>query len=423
VTKKEKLFIFFVIHYQPISKTTKHKISVCFPEIKHMRIVLFITLLCGFSTLCTPQNYPIGHRTINYIDSARENRPIPSELYYPATDAGENTPPATGLFPVIVFGHGYLMGYDSYLYFKNAIVPEGYILVFPKTEMSLFPSHPEFGADLAFLVAQMKAEGLNPASPFFQHIDSTAAVMGHSMGGGASFLGCQYNTTPTAMITWAAAETDPSAISAARHITIPSLVFAAGLDCVAPPGSNQIPMYDSLISPCKFYVSITGGGHCYFADANFLCSLGEAGCPAFSITREQQHETVMDFTKLFLDYSLKNLSNAWISFNDSLNNSPRITFQKSCTITSAAIDQQRSMARVFPNPSRDISFIDGSCSGKEQIDIEISDVSGKKMQNIVLEPKEKQYRLTVDMQNWADGVYLAKIISLQGTRVIKIVKY
>ncbi len=260
---------------------------------------------------------------MTFTDPARGNRPLPCELFYPAITAGENTPVAAGHFPVLIFGHGFQMGFDSYTYFKNAMVPAGYVLVFPKTETSLAPSHAEYGADLAFLVTQMKLEGSTPASPFCNHIDSTSAIMGHSMGGGASFLGCKNNTGPTAMVTWAAAETNPSAISAAADVTIPALVFAADGDCVTPPATNQIPMYDSLASGCKVYISIKGGGHCYFADANFICSLGEFGCAAFTINRAQQHITTLDFTKLFLDHHLKNLPGAWTVFNDSLNNSPR----------------------------------------------------------------------------------------------------
>jgi hypothetical protein len=87
-----------------------------------MKTVYLITLFLGFSMFCLSQNHPIGHRTITYLDVARGNRPIPSELYYPATSAGESTPLVTGKFPVIVFGHGFQMAYDSYAYFKNAIV-------------------------------------------------------------------------------------------------------------------------------------------------------------------------------------------------------------------------------------------------------------------------------------------------------------
>ena len=388
-----------------------------------MRTVYLITLFWGISLLSWSQNYPVGHQTILFTDSARGNRPVPSELYYPATIAGENTPLSTGMFPVIVFGHGFQMGYDSYTYFKNAMVPSGYIVVFPKTETSLAPDHAAYGADLAFLVVQMKAEGLNPGSPFFQHIDSTSAIMGHSMGGGASFLACKNNATPTAMVTWAAAETVPSAISAARNITIPSLVFAADMDCITPPALNQVPMYDSLAGDCKVFINIRGGGHCYFADANFVCSIGELGCPAFTITREQQHATTLDFTKLFLDHWLKNQASAWTIFMDSLNGSPRIAFQKACTTTSASPGFQLLPFQVFPNPAGDVASITGHCGLKDHLTISISDICGNKMDDYAIMPCEEQFRLTLDMHSWPGGIYLAAISSTGEHRMIKIVKH
>lgn len=384
--------------------------------------VYLITLIVCFSTTCWSQNYQIGHQTVNFTDPNRGNRPVPSELYYPSALAGENTPPAAGVFPVIVFGHGFQMTYDSYYYFKNAMVPAGYILVFPKTETSLSPNHAEYGADLAFLILQMKAEGLNPGSLFFQHIDSTSAIMGHSMGGGASFLGCKNNTTPTAMVTWAAAETNPSAIASARNITIPTLVFAADKDCVTPPATNQSPMYDSLASDCKVFISIRGGGHCYFADANFICSLGEFGCPAFTITREQQHATTLDFTRLYLGHYLKNQTNAWITFLDSLNSSPRITFQKSCTMTALPPDFQHKGFRIFPNPSENMACIEGACSPRDQIHVDISDITGRQIQHSVVVPEEDLFRIRVYMNEWARGIYFAEIRGSLLTQVIKIVK-
>ena len=389
---------------------------------KTTRLVYIITLIAGFSWQCLPQNYPIGHRTITFTDPARANRPLPSEIYYPAATAGESTPMPAGVFPVVVFGHGFQMAYDSYGYFKNAAVPAGYILVFPKTETSLAPNHAEYGADLAFLVVEMKTEGTTPSSPFYQHVDSTSAIMGHSMGGGASFLGCRNNTTPTVMVTWAAAETSPSAIGAAGGVTIPSLVFSADKDCVTPPAANQVPMYDSLASMCKVFINIKGGGHCYFADANFICSLGEAGCPPFTITREQQHAATLDFTMLYLGYYLKNQPAAWTIFNDSLNSSNRITFQKSCTTTSVFSKNPAPDILVYPNPAHDFTCLAGNCTAKEPIFVEISDICGKPMYRFTLLPEGTRYRLTVDMKTWARGIYLAAIRSSETTFVSRIVK-
>ena len=222
------------------------------------------------------------------------------------------------------------------IYIEDSLVPLGYIVVFPTTESGLSPSHSDFGLDMAFLINQMKTEGASSSSFFYNHVSAQSAVMGHSMGGGCAFLACANNTVPTCMITFAAAETTPSAIAAADSITIPALVLSGSVDCVAPPASNQIPMYDSMASTCKFFLSIKNGSHCYFADYNFACTFGESTCDAVPpLSRAAQHQTILDFIKPFLAYYLKGNAASWTAFNDSLSvsDSSRFTYQESCTIT------------------------------------------------------------------------------------------
>lgn len=335
-------------------------------------VVLALSCLNAFS------QSPIGHRTLQFTDPARNNRQVPAEVYYPAESAGNNTPVLAGAFPVIVFGHGYLMPYSAYGYFRDAMVPEGYVVVFPTTEGSLFPSHINFGLDLAFLVGAMQNEGTTPSSPFYQHIDTTSAIMGHSMGGGAAFLACQGNTLPTAVVTFAAAETTPSAIAAASGVSLPSLVLAASEDCVTPPANNQVPMYDALAGACKVFVSITGGGHCYFADYNLQCSLGETGCQQnFTISREQQQDAALDFTRPFLDWFLKKDYSAWLSFNDSLNLSQRITSAIDCTVTGAELPGLRSGMRLFPNPAADVVTLQAGVADASLATVRILDPAGR----------------------------------------------
>ena len=368
------------------------------------------------------QNYPIGHRTMNFIDTARNNRPVPVEIYYPAESAGNNTMVAAGTFPVIVFGHGFLMPYSAYAYFRDAMVPDGYFVVFPTTEGGLIPNHLDFGGDLAFLIVKMKAEGMVPASPFYQHVDSTSAVMGHSMGGGASFLGCKDNTVPTAMVTFAAAETNPSAIAAASEITIPNLVFAASEDCVTPPPTNQVPMYDSLASECKVYISITGGGHCYFANYNFQCSLGETGCQQnFTVTREQQHAVILDFTKPYLAHYLKKDTAAWSLFNDSLASSARITFQKSCTVVSEVPDHPANPAySLSPNPAGDFLVIHTTTPPCGNLEIRLLDLSGRTILKAVFPERKADY--PVNVASLPEGFYVVSIRSGKNDFFLKFLK-
>ena len=56
----------------------------------------------------------VGHATITLVDPARNNRQIATEVYYPATTAGNNTPIAPGAFPLITFGHGFVMTWSAY---------------------------------------------------------------------------------------------------------------------------------------------------------------------------------------------------------------------------------------------------------------------------------------------------------------------
>jgi pimeloyl-ACP methyl ester carboxylesterase len=375
-------------------------------------VLQFILFLAVTSVSLPAQPYLIGHRTMNFTDPSRNDRPVPSEVYYPATTAGNNTSFAEGAFPVIVFGHGFLMTYDAYLYLKDALVPLGYIITFTKTEGGASPNHAEYGADLAFLINQMKTEGTNVSSPFYLHIDSTSAIMGHSMGGGASFLACANNHVPTAMITFAAAETNPSAIAAASDITIPSLVFAADEDCVTPPPQHQVPMYDSLACDCKVYISIKGGGHCYFGDYNFLCSLGEVSCQQnFTITRVQQHAVILDFLVPYLNYTLKNDASSWILFNDSLASSSRITYEKSCTTTQLNNPGNNQQCRIFPSPASDHVFIDLPGNQEKTIQIIIRSISGNVVLTQICRGISQNRQNKIDISALPPGYFFIEIIS------------
>lgn len=309
------------------------------------KLKAFYSALFFLTVILKAQAYQIGTSVITYTDPARSNRSIQTEIYYPAATAGSNAAVSPGAFPIIVFGHGFMMAWSAYQNIWEDLVPQGYIVVFPTTEGSISPNHANFGADLAFLVTKLQSESAsNASSPFYNHINSKSAIMGHSMGAGSSFLAAKNNTAITTMITLAAANTTPSSITAAQNITVPNLVFSGANDCVAPPPANQVKMYDSLASACKTYISIKGGAHCEFANSNTNCSFGQSTCsPAPTITRTQQQDAVSDFLKLWLEYYLKDNCNSWNILNDSLAVSTRITHYQSCSISSPVINQTGSV--------------------------------------------------------------------------------
>lgn len=317
-----------------------------------MKLKSFLTLvgLLIFSAHVSAQSFDVGHTSVTFYDSSRD-RNIETEIYYPADNAGENVPIASGNFPVIVFGHGFLMSWESYENFWTELVPNGYVICFPTTEMTLTPNHENFGLDLKFASTQMQNENNDSASLFFNSLAPKSGLLGHSMGGGASFLAAENNSNISTLVTFAAAETNPSAISASLNITVPTLIFSGDDDCVTPPEENQTLMYNELASNCKTHISIIDGGHCYFANDNFNCSFGESFCnPTLDITRAEQQLITFNFLKLWLDYSLYDDLNAFNDFDDLLQSSTQINFTQLCNALTVQDFSEQDTIEIYPNP-------------------------------------------------------------------------
>ena len=312
-----------------------------------MKTLLFtLAFSTEFAVLAQP--FSVGQTTITFNDPMRTGgfgsgggagRQIQSEIYYPATSAGTDVALASGDFPIIVFGHGFVMSWDAYQNIWGELVPLGYILVFPRTEGGFSPSHSEFGFDLALLVTKMQDLNTNTGSIFNTHVAPKSAIMGHSMGGGASFLAAASNSTIETVIGLAPAETTPSAIAAAAQVTVPTLIFSGSGDAVTPPSDHHLPIYNAVTSSCKYFVSITGGAHCYFANSNFNCDFGEGSSGgSISITRAQQHQVLFDIVTPWLDFKLKGICASGSEFNELLDNDSRIVANKECTGSSAPIN-------------------------------------------------------------------------------------
>ena len=314
-----------------------------------INFILTSLILC--SSLSAQQ---IGHTTVTFIDSLRNNRQIATEIYYPATSAGNNTPIAAGVFPLITFGHGFVMVWSAYQNFWDLLVPEGYILAFPTTEGGFSPSHADFGKDLKFLIAKIQSSGVGAVIPSAS-VGTTSAIMGHSMGGGCSFLAAENNLMITTMVSFASANTNPSSITASQQVFVPTLLFSGTNDCVTPPSQHQNIMYDSTAAAFKTQVNITGGGHCFFANSNFNCTFGENTCsPSPTITRAEQQSVTNNFLKLWLAYFLKNDCQKAQDFQDSLSMSSKISYRQSqaigCFTGITNSNFYPNSFKVFPNP-------------------------------------------------------------------------
>lgn len=393
-------------------------------NIRSRYYVLFIVFLS--QTVLQAQAFNIGHTTITFIDSSRSNRAILTEIYYPADSTGDNIPFTTttsNKFPMLSFGHGFVMTWDAYENIRTAVVPEGYIIAFPKTEGSFSPSHIEFGKDLGFVITEMNRLGLDNTSLFYNRVDSMNCVMGHSMGGGSAFLAAQLDPSIKTLATFAPAETNPSAIQAATQITIPSLIFAGENDCVTPPAVHQIPMYDSLNSNCKSLINILGGSHCQMADNNTLCSIGEASCtPQPTITRPEQHVTIKKLLIPWLNYYLKNDCVSALQFDSTLHADTSITFLTNCIGCNPSavrdVNQTFSIA-IFPNPFKNSFLVNFNNTDNSTVTFNVFNMTGQ-IFHLKKHPKpdnENTFEF-IFPEKLPAGIYFLEIIT-DSNRIIK----
>ncbi len=353
------------------------------------------------------------------MDSTRNNRSIATEIYYPALSAGDNTPIAPGVFPLIVFGHGFVMVWSAYQNFWEALVPEGYILAFPKTEGSILPSHADFGKDLTLLISKMQGNGAGTMIPKTS-IGTTSAIMGHSMGGGSAFLAVQNNAAITTLVSFAAANTNPSSITAAQKVSVPTLLFSGVNDCVAPPAQHQDMMYDSTAAAYKTQVYITGGGHCYFANSNFACNFGESTCtPKPTITPSAQQAVTQDFLKIWLAYYLKNDCQKAREFQDSLSVSTRISYRQSqsmaCVSGTTDSDFSPDAVNVYPNPF----------SSELTLEMQLGQIQRLELYNGMMQLvgtylfDAVDRSVTLDCSALSNGIYFMKINNKYWKKVVK----
>ncbi|MBP8034389.1 MAG: dienelactone hydrolase family protein, partial [Bacteroidia bacterium] len=297
-------------------------------------------ILALFFTAITFAQLPVGHMSINFKDASRSGgytisggitmtgtgRTIGTEVYYPATVAGNNQPVAAGQYPIVVFGHGFAMTYDNYDNVYNRLASLGYIVLLPRTESGIFPTpnHGDFAADLKLLASQGMA--LNTTSTptalatFNGKVIQKSAIGGHSMGGGCSYIAAQNNTTVTCLFNMAAATSNTAGISSvagASLVTVPALVVTGQMDNVAD-SVVQNSHYNPTASTKKFHVIIKDVTHCDFGNGTSgTCTIGQAAC-GNTTCNMNLFRRYMTYIEPFLEHQLKSVCQAGKQFMDTI---------------------------------------------------------------------------------------------------------
>lgn len=265
------------------------------------------------------------------IDQERGGRKIPVQVYYPSDSSGVNVPvseKAHEKYPLLCFAHGYRVDPELYKNIWEATVPAGYIMVLPETGEERFPSHMEYAWDIAFIVNHFAMFADTSSTILSNRVDTIECIMGHSMGGGCTYLAVEWAPSIESTVTLAAYDTNPSAIKAASTITVPSLVISGSKDKVTKPVNHQLPVYNTLKSKEKVWINILGGSHCQMHFKKALCNIGEF--LMFSgrfISREKQHEIINRYMVPWLDCTLKNDPDAKSQIINQLEKDKEIEYQ------------------------------------------------------------------------------------------------
>ncbi len=378
-----------------------------------MRTLLLLISL--FSLSAVSGQFQIGQTTITFNDPSRTGgfgsgggpgRQIQTEVYYPAEAAGTDVTVASGTFPVVVIGHGFVMSWDAYQNYWELLVPMGYIVALPRTEGGITPSHNDFGLDIALVADRLRELSTESGALFEGRVSNQAAVGGHSMGGGAAVIALAANSNLQAYFGLASAETNPSAVSAASQASTPALMFAGSADDVTPPAQHQTPIYNALAADCKAYVTLTGGGHCNFANESGTCELGELFTSGnITLSRDEQQALTYAFLVPWLDFWLKGAVSAMDDFMAALNETPNVTHTISCANpVGISENNQGTPSYIYPNPATDSFTVVGSYSPSARY--LIYDLNGKQLDEGRLNPESHRISCTA----YSPGAYMVVIV-------------
>jgi hypothetical protein len=161
-------------------------------------------------------------------------------------------------------------------------------------------------------------------------------------------------------------------------------------------------MYEAINSDCKTLIKVKNGGHCYFADNNFACNLGETFCGNnFAITREEQHETTFAFLNLWLDYTLYDNEDALVEFNETILTSDLVNYEQVCASLNTNENIYNDTIAIYPNPVKNeltIKIPGEACNGKYTV----SNLYGQ----IVQQNKTINCKTSINVSALAKGVYV-----------------
>jgi predicted dienelactone hydrolase len=277
-------------------------------------LLLLCVSVCSFGASPVPPDRP-GPFHVGWFKVWYEVSPYGvyrATIRYPATRDGWRAPLdiSQAPYPGVVVANGFAGAEREITWIPEHLTSYGYVtLCFtPPHKISGDTTQWAYGFRGGFeTLLKQNSSRLSPIIGAFDN--GTRGAIGLSMGGG----GCLEATGTSgswidAAVGLAPAGT-PSALAAARNITVPTQLQVGTNDGFVPPAS-VLKVYTDVLSneTIKEYLAITGGNHIGFIDEFYARFAAKHGIdnPA-GITVEQQHNVSRRYFTAWFQYYLKHL--------------------------------------------------------------------------------------------------------------------
>ena len=247
----------------------------------------------------------VGRATTTITDSARDERRIPVDCWYPAlgsegpesvyellpgigftASAVDDAPAAPGPYPLLVWSHGRTGTRTSYVMLCEGLAAKGSVVV--------APDHP---GDL--LTDWLSGTAVDDATNEAQRVDDVrcvldavlgahsgldaqaevdarqVAVAGHSYGGYTAFAlaGALPADRRVAAVAGLQPFTRTLPASVLERVEVPSLLVAGAGDTATPPDTDAVPTFAALTGGEAWMVGVESAGHQACSDVGLYLEL------------------------------------------------------------------------------------------------------------------------------------------------------
>lgn len=209
-----------------------------------------------------------------------------ADVYFPSLPKSSHN----ATLPIALMLQGALVDKSNYSSFASQVASYGFVVVVPNHQRSLTGPKGQAATGLFSeegqvkdVLAQMRVEDSNPASPIFKIVDtSKLGLLGHSFGGavglGATqeaycqpgFCSGKYSRPPelkAGIFYGANFRNQTGEFLPINNASIPIGLIQGSLDGVAAPARSQAT-YDKILNPPKALMTIAGANHYSITNAD-----------------------------------------------------------------------------------------------------------------------------------------------------------